>query len=87
MLNFLLSPIGRWVAVGILALALWGGLKYYHHQAQVARERAAIAEKTTEVQDEKRKVAERIQELTPDELAAYYRTGVLPPRKSRSTTP
>ena len=87
MLNFLLSPIGRWVAVGIVLLTLWGGQKYYRYQAQVARERAAIAEKTTEVQDEKRKVAERILELNDTELAEYYRTGVLPPRKSRRPAP
>lgn len=85
MLSFLLSPLGRWVAVGVLILALFGGFKYYRYQAQVARERAAIAEKTVEVQDEKRKVAERIQELTDDELAKYYRDGVLPPKNRRPT--
>ena len=85
MLTLLLSPITRWVAVGLVILALLGLFKYERQKAQVAQDKAMVAQKTAEVEVAKRKAAEQITGLTDDQLAQYYRSGVLPPSHRRTS--
>lgn len=42
---FLLAPLARWIAVGVVILLLTGGLFWFKHEARVARESQAVAER------------------------------------------
>ncbi len=57
--SFLLSPIGRYVALGLAAVTLAGGLYFYiDHKARVD-ERNAIAAKAAEQREKDRKDREK----------------------------
>ena len=78
------SALGRLVGVATGAFLL-SGLLYAGCQVkgclnERAEVRAKTAEKTLEVQDEKRKIEKETHDLSDDDLAEYFRTGRVPKR-------
>jgi len=84
MLAFFLSPIGRWIGIGVLLLSLlsigYCGLKKHILKEQQLKEQVKIEQKTDEVNEDVNKAKEDVKKLTDDELADKLRGRVQPKR-------
>jgi len=72
MITFFLSPIGRYVALGLLLALAYGGCQMKGCLDRQARERAKVAETTLEVKDEKKKRQDAVDKFGDDDVLRYW---------------
>jgi hypothetical protein len=72
MIAFFLSPIGKYVALGLLLALGYGGCQVKGCLDRQARERAKVAETTLEVKDEQKKRQEAVDKFGDDDVLRYW---------------
>jgi hypothetical protein len=72
MITFLLSPIGKYVVLGLLLALGYGGCQVKGCLDRQARERAKVAETTMEVKDEQKKRQDAVDKFGDDDVLNYW---------------
>jgi hypothetical protein len=72
MIAFFLSPIGKYVALGLLLALGYGGCQVKGCLDRQARERAKVAETTLEVKDEQKKRQDAVDKFGDDDVLRYW---------------
>ena len=79
--DWLIGPIGRWVALGALSVLLMLGAKFtcnHYHNAAV---RAKEAQRELKVYKQDQTFKQKWEGMTNEEKAEYFRSGKLPPAR------
>lgn len=72
------SPLGRAIIVGIATVAIIGGTILYFEHRGAEKERAKQREQVNDAADDRRKIDDRVRDLTDDQLDDQLRK---PPRR------